>query len=297
VQMPTAPAARPDVSSPDGPAVAVSSGSAAPISTRPAGRSAVERVAAGLLRALPPVLIILAIIGAWEAASRWFGLPEYLLPAPSRIGGALVTGFPLFTRHAPITIGEALLGFLIGNTAAVLLAIAFVHSSTVERAIYPMAVAMRSIPFVALAPVLVIWMGHGLAPKVTIAALVSFFPTLVNMVRGLRSIDREAFELMHTLSATHWQVMWELRWPSAMPFLFSALKISAAGTVLGAVVAEWIGADRGLGYLVVTSTYEFRIPQLWATIAVTSALALSLFGLVILAERLTAHPGNTVTSD
>jgi NitT/TauT family transport system permease protein len=199
----------------------------------------------------------------------------------------------MFGKHAPITVLEALIGFAIGNGIAITLAIAFVHSLTVERAVYPMAVAMRSIPFVALAPILVIWMGNGLAPKVTIAALVSFFPTLVNMVRGLRSVDKEAFELMHTLSATRWQVLWRLRWPSSTPFLFSALKISAAGTVLGAVVAEWIGSDRGLGYLVVMSTYEFRIPLLWAVIAVTSSLALTLFGLVILSERLWSYNGNT----
>src|SRR5712691_8804287 len=112
-----------------------------------------------------------------------------------------------------------------------------------------MAIALRSVPFVALAPVLVIWLGNGLAPKIVIASLVCFFPTLVNMTRGLRSVDPEALELMYSLSANRWQVLWRLRWPSALPFLFSALKISAAGAVLGAVVAEWIGSDLGIGYL------------------------------------------------
>jgi NitT/TauT family transport system permease protein len=233
------------------------------------------------------------VLGGWEISGRWLGLPDYILPAPSRIWDAFTANPALFVRHAPITILESLLGFCIGNGIAIFLAIAFVHSRTIERAIYPMAVGMRSIPFVALAPILIIWMGHGLAPKVTIAALVSFFPTLVNMVRGLRSVDREAFELMHTLSATRWQVLWKLRWPSSTPFLFSALKISAAATVLGAVVAEWIGSDRGLGYLVVMSTYEFRIPLLWSVIAVTSALALTLFGLVIVAEHFLSYRGTT----
>jgi NitT/TauT family transport system permease protein len=252
-----------------------------------------SRLAALAHRILPPLFIIAAVLGGWEIAGVWFGLPDYILPAPSRIWGAFVTNPALFVRHAPITVLEALIGFCIGNGIAIFLAISFVHSRTVERAIYPMAVGMRSIPFVALAPILIIWMGHGLAPKVTISALVSFFPTLVNMVRGLRSVDREAFELMHTLSATRWQVLWKLRWPSATPFLFSALKISAAGTVLGAVVAEWIGSDRGLGYLVVMSTYEFRIPLLWAVIAVTSTLALTLFGLVIVAEHFLSYRGTT----
>jgi NitT/TauT family transport system permease protein len=248
-----------------------------------------ERVATALRRIVPPLLIIAAALGVWEAAGRWGGLADYILPTPSRIAGAFSANTTLFARHVPITALEAALGFMIGNTAGVLLAIVFVHSSTVERGVYPMAVAMRSVPFVALAPILVIWLGNGLTPKVIIAALVSFFPTLVNSVRGLRAVDPEALELMQTLSATRWQVLWKLRWPSAMPFLFSALKISAAGTVLGAVVAEWIGSDLGLGYVVLMSTYEFRIPLLWASIAVTSTMAMTLFGLVILAERLWSY--------
>jgi NitT/TauT family transport system permease protein len=248
-----------------------------------------ERIAAFFWRFIPPLVIILAVLGAWEAAGRWGGLADYILPTPSRIFAAFIANTNLFARHVPITALEAALGFLIGNTTAVLLAIAFVHSSTVERGVYPMAVAMRSVPFVALAPILLIWLGNGMTPKVIIAALVSFFPTLVNTVRGLRAVDLEALELMQTLSATRWQVLWSLRWPSAMPFLFSALKISAAGTVLGAVVAEWIGSDVGLGYIVLMTTYEFRIPLLWASIAVTSTMAMTLFGLVILAERLWSY--------
>jgi len=248
-----------------------------------------EQVVGVLRRIVPPLVIIVAVLAAWEAAGRWGGLADYVLPTPTRIFTAFITNIPLFARHVPITAFEAALGFVIGNTAAILLAIAFVHSTTVERGVYPMAVALRSVPFVALAPILVIWLGNGLAPKVVIAAMVSFFPTLVNMVRGLRSIDPEALELMQTLSATRWQVLWKLRWPSAMPFLFSALKISAAATVLGAVVAEWIGSDLGLGYVVVMTTYEFRIPLLWASIAVTSTMAMLLFGLVILAEHLWSY--------
>jgi ABC-type nitrate/sulfonate/bicarbonate transport system permease component len=248
-----------------------------------------ERVAGVIRRVVPPLVIIAAVLGIWEAAGRWGGLADYILPTPSRIATAFVMNTSLFARHVPITALEAALGFIIGNTAGVLLAILFVHSSTIERGVYPMAVAMRSVPFVALAPILVIWLGNGLTPKVIIAALVSFFPTLVNTTRGLRAVDPEALELMQTLSATPWQVLWRLRWPSAMPFLFSALKISAAGTVLGAVVAEWIGSDVGLGYVVLMTTYEFRIPLLWASIAVTSTMAMTLFGLVILAERLWSY--------
>jgi NitT/TauT family transport system permease protein len=209
-----------------------------------------------------------------------------VLPAPSRIWSTFLANTALFKKHVPATAFEALLGFALGNFAAIVLSIIFVHSPSIERGVYPMAVAMRSIPFVASAPILVIWLGNGLAPKVIIASLVSFFPTLVNMVRGLRSLDPEAVELMHTLSATWWQVLWKLRWPSSIPFLFSALKIAAAGTVIAAIVAEWIGSDLGLGYLVLINTFEFKIDLLWATIGVASTMALMLFGLVLLAERI-----------
>jgi NitT/TauT family transport system permease protein len=256
-----------------------------------------DRVRHALARVVPPLVIVAAVLGVWELIGRSSGIAEFILPAPSKIASTFGANTTLFARHLPITMVEALLGFVLGNTVATLLAIAFVHSVTVERAVYPMAVAMRSIPFVALAPILVIWLGNGLAPKVIIAALVSFFPTLVNMVRGLRSVDREAFELMHTLSATWWQVLWKLRWPSSMPFLFTALKISSAATVLGAVVAEWIGSDKGLGYLVVMSTAEFKIPLLWATIAVTSAMALTLFGLVTVAERVWCYDDAPTTAE
>jgi NitT/TauT family transport system permease protein len=237
----------------------------------------------------PPALIVVAVLAAWEAAGRLAGLPDYILPAPSHILAAFAANTGLFARHVPITAFEALIGFIVGNGFAILLAITFVHSRTIERGVYPMAVALRSVPFVALAPILVIWLGNGFGPKAIIAGLVSFFPTLVNMSRGLRSVDPEALDLMDTLSASWWQILWRLRWPSALPFLFSALKISAAATLLGAVVAEWIGSDLGIGYLVVMSTYEFKIPLLWATIAVTSVMAMTLFGAVLIAERICSY--------
>ena len=232
-----------------------------------------------------PLLLLVAILACWEIAGVYLRLPEYILPAPSKIAGAFVQHQALLARHVVPTAQEAALGFVFGNGLAIILAVAFVHSATTERVVYPLAVAMRSIPFVALAPILLIWLGNGPAPKVALASLGCFFPTLVNVVRGLKALDREAFELMYTLSASWWQVLWKLRWPTAMPYLFSALKIAAPSCVIGAIGAEWIGSDQGLGYLVVTSTYEFRIPLLWAVIAVASAMAIGLFLAVVWAEH------------
>lgn len=226
------------------------------------------------------------VVTAWEGAVALLHVPLYVLPAPTAIWGQLVKDWSLLLRHAQPTVIEAAGGFLIGNAVAIALAALFVHSASLQRTLFPVAIGLRTVPLVAITPLLLVWLGNGYAPKIAIAALISFFPTLVNMTRGLAALDQQALDLLHTMSASRWQVFTKVRWPSSLPFLFSALKIAATSCVLGALVAEWIGSDRGLGYLVVASTFEFKIARLWATIALSSAIALSAFLLVVLAERL-----------
>lgn len=235
---------------------------------------------------MSPALIILALFGLWEMITRWLNVPEYIMPGPLRIVSAIVNNGPLLAEHAWVTTVEALSGFLIGNVIAILLAVAFVHIRIIERTVYPLAVALRAVPFVALAPILILWMGNGMAPKITIAAIMVFFPTLVNMVKGLEAPDREALELMQSLSASTWKILWKLRLPSSVPYLFAALKIAGATVVIGAVVAEYIGATSGLGYLVVTSSYELKIPLLWGTIVIASGISILLFALMTGLEKL-----------
>ncbi|MGI8423087.1 MAG: ABC transporter permease [Chloroflexota bacterium] len=229
---------------------------------------------------------VAALLLVWEAVVRVREVPLYILPAPSDIWRQLGRDWPLLMRHLQPTAIEAAGGFAIGNLVAIFLATCFVHSAPLERTLFPVAIALRTIPLVAITPLLVVWLGNGYAPKVAIAALISFFPTLVNMVRGLGALDRQSLDLLHTYSATWWQIFTKVRFPASLPYLFASLKISATSSVLGAVVAEWIGSDRGLGYLVVAATFEFRIARLWATIAVSSGLALLGFLIVVLAERL-----------
>jgi len=222
---------------------------------------------------------------AWETAVAVLQVPLYVLPAPSAIWRQLLRDWPLLLRHLQPTAIEAFGGFVLGNGGAILLAAAFVHWPPVQRALFPLAIGLRTIPLVAITPLLLVWLGYGYAPKIVIAALISFFPTLVNMTRGFAAMDQQSLELMHTISASTWQTFVKVRWPASLPYLFSALKIAATSCVLGAVVAEWIGSDRGLGYLVVAATFEFAIARLWATIAVTSLLALLAFLVVAAAER------------
>lgn len=232
------------------------------------------------------LLGIVVLFGVWEAVVQAARVPPYVLPAPSAIWRQLVRDWPLLLRHLQPTAIEAGGGFLIGNVVAILLAAAFVHWPAFERAVFPVAIALRTLPLVAITPLLIAWLGYGYAPRIAIAALISFFPTLVNMVRGLNALDQQAFELLRTYSATTWQIFTKVRLPSSLPYLFASLKISATSSVLGAIVAEWIGTDKGLGYLIVAATFDFKSERLWATIAVSSALALVGFLLVVLAERL-----------
>jgi NitT/TauT family transport system permease protein len=237
-------------------------------------------------RYLISAIALLAILGYWELHVRLFHVPEFLIPAPSVIAQTMVEEWPSLQRNTGATLIESIGGFIAGNGIAILLAVGFVHSKPTERALYPIAVAIRTVPIIAIAPILVLLFGNGYTPKIIIAALISFFPTLVNMVRGFEAVEPSALELMRVLSASPAQVFWKLRVPSSLPFLFAALKIAATSCVIGAIVSEWIGADTGLGYLITISTFEFRTGLLYAAMVVGSLMALLLFGLVVLTERL-----------
>jgi len=237
-----------------------------------------------LRRVLLPVLVIGALVLSWDIAIRLFAVPEYVIPTPSSVGQALVRERARLFDNAIPTIVESVGGFALGNLVAIAAALAFVHSKALERALYPVAVAVRTLPIVAIAPIFVLLLGNGYAPKIAIAALITFFPTLVNMVEGLESADPQALELMHVLSADKTEIFRYVRWPSSLPYLFSAMRIASTSSVLGALVAEWIGTNKGLGYLIVLTTYDFRTALLYAAMVVTSAIALAFFFLVTLVE-------------
>ncbi len=238
------------------------------------------------LPAVPPAIpAAIGIIIAWQLIITLGGVPEYIAPSPAAVAQVYATqGSLLLTNFWP-TLMEALSGFLCGNLAAILIAVVFVHSTRVERAFYPLVVVLHTIPIIAVAPILVLLFGNGYAPKIIIAALISFFPMLVNMVRGLRAVKPETMELMRILSATRREVFWNVRIQSSLPFLFAALKISSTTCVIGAIVGEWIGSSFGLGALIIEATYNFRSPLLYATVFVGAALAVSLFALVSLVEK------------
>ena len=234
----------------------------------------------------PPLLIMLAILGVWEAYVRIFDVQRWLLPPPSAIASTMVEIPGLLTRHTWVTLEEVLIGFSLALAGGILLATGISLSRTLERAIYPFVIASPTIPWLVIAPVLIIWFGHGLLPKVIVVALIAFFPLVVNTVDGLKSVDSELVNLMRTLRASRWQIFLKVQAPSAMPFLFTGIKIAIAVSVIGAVVGEWIGSSQGLGYLMIRSKAQFLTERVFAAIVILSAMGVGLFLLAGLAERL-----------
>lgn len=255
--------------------------------TDTASRRAVtaHRIFGPLTDNLPAALAIIGCIALWQLVVWGFSVPTFMAPSPVAVLYAFhENGATLWANLLP-TLLEAALGFVFGNLVAVLLAIWFVYSPLAERAFYPIAVIIKSIPIIALAPILVLLVGNGIAPKVIIAGLICFFPTLVNMVQGLKSANPAMLDLMRVLSASHAEIFWKVRLPASLPFLFAALKIAATSSVMGAIVAEWIGSSYGLGALIIEATYNFRSPLLYATVVIAAALAVILFFVVSIAEK------------
>ena len=234
---------------------------------------------------LLPLAAILALLLVWWQSIEIFGIRPFIAPSPVAVGHVLFARFDMLMANLLPTAIEAVLGFLLGNFAGIAIATAFVYSRTMEEAFFPIAVMVNTIPVVAKAPILVLLLGNGMSPKIAIAALVCFVPTLVNLTRGLRDVSTEQIELMHILSATPREVFLKLRVFNALPYLFAALKIAASTAVIGAIVGEWIGSTTGIGALIISATYNFDSPLLYATIVVGSTFAALFFGVITLVER------------
>ena len=238
------------------------------------------------VRWLPAALIVVAILGAWEGYVHVFNVERWFLPAPSVIATTIGEDYGLISRHTWVTLEEVIIGFTLALVGGVFLASCIVLSRTLERAVYPIIIASPTIPWLVVAPLLLIWFGHGLAPKVIVVALIAFFPIVVNTVDGLRSVDPELVNLMRTLEASRWQIFMKVQLPSAMPFLFSGTKVTVAVSVIGAVVGEWVGSSEGLGYFIIRSKSQFLTERVFAGIVVLSAMGIALFVLVGVIERL-----------
>ncbi|WP_414644011.1 ABC transporter permease [Bradyrhizobium sp.] len=251
---------------------------------------------ARLRRRLLPALGIAVLIGVWAGLVYLLKVPPFVAPSPQLVVMTLAAKFDILMTNLLPTAIEAVCGFLLGNLTAIIIAAAFVHKKSLEQAFFPVVVLINSIPVVAKAPILVLLLGNGMEPKIAIAALVCFFPTLVNMVRGLESVNPQSLELMKVLSASKAEIFFKLRLFNAVPYLFSALKIAASTAVIGAIVGEWIGSTVGIGALIIQSTYNFDSAMLYATVIVGSAFSVTFFLTITLIERLVVrwHPPTSI---
>jgi NitT/TauT family transport system permease protein len=232
-----------------------------------------------------PAIGVAILLFAWWAVVAGFNVRPFIAPSPQLVLQTLWEKRAVLFANMSTTAIEAAGGFLLGNLAAILIATVFVHNKTLNDIFFPVALMLNSIPVVAKAPVLVLLMGNGVEPKIAIAALVCFFPSLVNMVRGLNSPNPQALELMRVLSASKSEVFFKLRLYSSLPYLFSALRISASMAVIGAVVGEWIGATVGIGALIIQATFNFDSALLYSAIVMSAALSGSFFLIVAVLER------------
>jgi NitT/TauT family transport system permease protein len=225
---------------------------------------------------LPPLLAVAGLLVIWYAVTASGLVGPLILPTPGAVASAVGSEWPAISQNIWVTVEATIEGFVIGNLTALVFAVIFVHCRPVERALFPIAMVAQVIPIVVVIPVLDLWLGHEQAPSVTIAALFAFFPTLVYMDQGLRSADAEAGELLYTLSANWWQRLWLIRFPASLPFLFEALHLAVFSCVSGALIAEWVGSNMGLGYLMAYTASNYLVPELW--VVIIAVVLISLFG-------------------
>jgi NitT/TauT family transport system permease protein len=234
--------------------------------------------------ALPAVVLLGAVL-LWEAATDLFALPEYLLPAPSRIAASIAAEPQLFLTNALYTLQATVGGFLLAVVIGVALAVIIVQFRFVEQTLYTLLVSLNSVPKVAIAPLFIVWMGTGLNPKIGIAAMIALFAIVIDMVHGLKSVDPEMIELGRSARGSALAITWKIRFPSALPSLFAGMKVAISLALIGAIIGEFVASNRGLGYMILVAQGQFDIVRMFAALCVLSAIGLALFYGVALAER------------
>lgn len=230
---------------------------------------------------------IMAGLLAWHFISRFSGLPRFILPAPIDVWRSLIKTLANGTLlyHTAITLTEVVLGMLAGVTFATVMGYTLAKSRALEKILSPYLVASQAVPIVAIAPLLVIWLGGGILSKVLICALIVFFPVLVNTVVGVRAVPTALYDLMNSVRATKWQILFKLELPASLPILLGGLRVGATLSVIGAIVGELVDAEEGLGYLLQLGDFQYDTSMVYVAVFMLIVLALSLYGVVTLLEK------------
>jgi ABC-type nitrate/sulfonate/bicarbonate transport system permease component len=235
---------------------------------------------------LAPALLILVFLAIWQFVPPALGVAKYILPTPTQIGVQVVGDWSLLWPNFLVTLSEVLLGFALAFAVAMVLGFAVAHSRILNRAIYPLLVASQTVPVIAIAPIFIIWFGYGILPKVIITALICFFPLTVNTVAGYAAVDQDARMLFRAHGASRWNTFRLLTIPSALPSMFSGVKISITLSVIGATIGEYVGSQEGLGHVIVQASGQIITARVFAAIVLLSFMGISLFLIASLIERI-----------
>lgn len=234
---------------------------------------------------LAPIATLAALVGIWEICARYFEIPTWLLPTPSSIFSVFGDWWRELARHSLVTLYETVVGFFLAIVIGIPLAVAVVYSSILQRTIYPILLALQSVPKVAIAPLLALWIGFGALPKIIVVFLVCFFPIIVATATGLSSVPPPLMDLIRSLSASSVQTFVKVRFPTAMPHIFVGLKIAITFAVIGAVIGEFVGSEAGLGYLILASTSQSNTPLAFAALLVLTVMSIILYYIVEYVEQ------------
>jgi len=250
------------------------------------GDEALERTESTLKAVAGATLTLIALVALWEFLARKFQIPSWLLPAPSLIGESMLEWRSELLGHSLVTLFETLVGFALAIAISIPLAVAVVYSPLLQNTIYPILLALQSMPKVAIAPLLALWIGFGTLPKIVVVFLVCFFPIIVATTSGLTAVPSSLMDLIRSLSATSVQTFVKIRFPTAMPHIFVGLKIAITFAVIGAVIGEFVGSENGLGYLILVSTSQSRTPLAFGSLVLLTVMSIVLYYAIALIERL-----------
>jgi len=239
----------------------------------------------GLERASPALLIV-ALIVLWEVLTRAFEVPAFLLPAPSDIVRLMIAEWPLIQMHGLATLWSILSGYVVASLFALAVAALMIRFPLLERLIMPIFVGLQSVPKIAIAPLILVWVGAGIGSKILVVASIAFFPVVINTMAGFKEVDRGLADVFRSVDASERQMFFRLRLPYAMPYIFAGLRIATTLSVLGAIVAEWLAASNGLGYLVLSGSFNFNTARSFAAIIVLAVIGTAFFALMSFIERM-----------
>ncbi len=227
-----------------------------------------------IIKFLPSLLFSLLLIGLWEFAGRQEWLPKFIIPLPSEIVQALGSDLPNLMNHAKYTLLQAFLGLVIGTLLGIILAVFMDRLPWVKQTLYPLLIVLQTIPTIALAPVLLLWLGYDMLPKIVLIVIYAFFPVVINLLTGFSQVDRDALRLVRLMGATYWQELQHVKIPASLPYLFSALRLNVSYAFISSVVAEFLGGFKGLGVYMTQSKSVFAYDKMFAVILVITTISL-----------------------